>query len=844
MSRLNPVNLSPLVAAAWLSVAAAPAQQQPAVPSAGGAPVPVETPVDPPLTQPTTTASVEPSELHELAKLITGNNTPEARELGARRLLRARSDEAIRLLADILASSGDLAARQAVCRAMTNGDSPATSLIDPLLQLLGEHPDTLDAEIVSALRALDRNIVLKKLQTMARADELLIERRKAAVSAIGRLGEDFSVVAALADLLEDDDPRVRGAAMVAMQSVAGAPFQDVQAARDWWAARKDMSAEEWLLEINQRRSIENQRLRGERDLLASRLLTFARELYQRTPVADQPDQLLEFLRDDHVSLRHLGLDLVNAQITDGREIRADIRTYLVDMTLDADADVRRRVATIVGDLRLSGAVARLRDSILVEPDARVRAAQVAALGRLNELSAVPALLGRLDDSSNAVVGEAAMALGILARPGSDADADSVRRIAEALLAKFETLPDANDTTLRERFIEAMGRIGAAQFRSILKREMTQGASIGVCRAAVLAMAVYGDAAAAEDVRPLVEQPHPEIRLAAIQVLSRCGRGPADLAALGPRLDSRREDDPSVRRKAWDAYQEIVGRMPPAEQLEQAVGFALVGDQPAARRRIVLLRALKNRVDDYERLAVDDRLRLLDALATALAEQNEPVSELKNLDEAIALSRNGAAARTHGFLRRLVEASLRAGLYDHLTAQIRTTGRAGLTQDRAVLLDAFFDEYRRRLERATEAADFSALLTAADLLAEPLAEAEPSRRAALDELRRAVTARRERTITDLLDALPTGPDAETRLAAFGRELVLPRIHGALAAEGDARPTLEAERRLIEFARRLAPAWNGYPPDATSDQKAAALAELRDSARQPANGATSRPASASG
>ncbi len=789
--------------------------------------------------QPTTSAAAtDAAELQELAKLITGNNTGEARELGARRLLRANSDEATRLLVEVLASSGDLAARQAVCRAMGNGESPAVALIEPLIQLLGGENGALDNDIVAALRAFDRGSVLKKLKSIAGNGALLIERRRAAIGAIGRLGEDFHVITALAGLLSDEDERVCLAAMNAMQTVAGVTFVDLQSVREWWAGRADMSAEEWLSEINQRRALENQRLAAERDILAARLLSFARELYHRTPIAEQPDQLLKFLRDDQAPLRSLGLDLVNAQITDGKEIRQDIRSYLIEMLIDSDSDIRRRAAIMAGDLRIARSVLRLRESIQVEPDARVRAAQVAALGRLDDPTAIPTLLERLDDSAPIVVGEAAMALGVLARPNA-ADADTVRRIADALLARLESIPQS-DPWLREQFIEAMGRIGSPQFRRFLKQEMLTGSTVGVRRAAALAMSIYADVTAAEDVRPLLETDESELRMAAVAVLARCGRSAVDLAALGARLDSRREQDASVRRKAWDAYLEIAARMPPLDQLNHAADFALVGDQPASRRRVALLRGLKNRTDIYEQLGAADRLRLLDAMSTALSEQNEAAAEIKCLEEAVLLSRSSGAGRAEELVGRLVEASIRYGMYEALIAQLQTGEAPEISRHRDELLMAVLDCLRRRTEQAREAGEFAAVLAAAERIAPQLSATETQRRADLDQVRRLAVQRRDAVIAELLDELLTSPEAETRLAAFGRELVLPGLRGVLAGDGAARPAPDVERRLIECARRLSPGWNGYPPDATSEQKAAALAELT---RAPGD-ATSRPASASG
>ena len=862
-------------------------------------------------------------ELDELVGLITGNNTPEARELGARSLLHRGSPVAGRRLADILTDSGDLAAKQAICRAIaafgvskrptagsvepnagastTPADVglPAEILAGPLLGMLGDHGRGLDEAIVLALRRFDSSIVIPQLEVLAegakgsgthaasldssddQSGESLI-KQEAAIRALGFMGDELQAVGVLVGLLGrasatgEHGPaefaggiRIRAAVLDAMAQATGVQHRNTSSAQAWWQAHRSMAPLQWLQDVNARRIDQVNRLRAEKELLTQRLVGAYRDAYLKTAEAQRPKRLLAFLSDESTAVRRLGLDLINAMITDRKDVGPEIKARLVEMINEGDSRVRREVAVMVGDLRLTGAVARLVESLAVEEDYDVRAAQVAALGRLDDDEAIPELIARLDDEAPEVVKEAALALGTLARRGH-ADPEVVEPVVAALLKRFSKIPETRGTDrvaaggdqatmtsragsaadaeeLRERFIEAMGHIGDERFRAVFRTELDARHSIRTRRAAISGIGSYADAAAAEELRKYASAADPEIRLAAVQALGRCGRQQEDLDALIGHLDGSQESNATVRDRAWDGYQAVVQRLSPQSHLGAAARFSSPGDLPAQRRRLSLLRGLEADEQRYATLSTGERSSLLEAVVDAQFElgQYEAVATYleKSLRAPQQVATTSAPAESHRFLVvRLVAALLKAGRDKDAVARLKEcAGRTGvngsgdpgpttaLVLDRPGLDEAsqvFLSEAKSRLAAANDAARFSALFELVKLASPVIAAIAPAVAQQLAGVKSEAVAQRDTIVSRLLNAALASPEAEPQLLAFGSTIVLPEVLSRLEDHSAAADSaVGVEMRLVDMARKLVPAWPGYASGCPEPEREAALAALR-------------------
>lgn len=765
-------------------------------------------------------------------RLITGNNESDVRLMGAKRLLEAGTKEAGDRLASVLqANPADLSAQIAVCQAIAELDRTVPSLAEPLLALVGDARPGLAEALAEALRRFDDGNVVQRLHTIAGDVAVAIDKREAAVRILGQMSENQAAVAALVALTDIPAGGVRHAAFAALEQATGVAHADAASAQGWWETHKSASPEDWLRFIGDYRAARNRDLRDRTKMLARRLVASYREGYIHTAEADRPKKLLGFLKDELGEVRALGLDSVDALITDRKEVSQDIKQRLGEMIADPDAALRQKVAAIVGDLRLMEAVPKLVRQLAAEQDYRARAAQVNAIGRLDGMDAIPALQERLADEVPAVVGEAAAALAAISRRAPD-QPQTVDAIGAALLARFETM-GPEDVELREKFLEAMMRVGTEKLRAVFKAEIAPDRPVRIRRIAVAALGAYGDAAAAGEVRPFVTAPEPEIRQAAVQALGQCGRGRSDLDLLAARMDSGSETDPAVRERAWESYLQVALRSPRAEWLTLSDAFDRPNDPVAQRRRLDLLKAITGSPQKFKQLPVESQIGALDRLGRAQTELGDYVAAASSFEQAIGLLPERRGERFVSLAAPLVSALLR-GRQDHAAAERMVDFSKIVKSDdspdaAAPLWQAVMDEVRQRTAAADDAAEFTDILRLLELLSRPAAEFPAKFASPLRAARQDVLAQRETTVNRLLDDLAADPPVEPRLLAFGRHLVLPKIHARLMELTAAEPPTASapagvEERLIKLAKQLADQWPGYTAESSAEDRAKALEAL--------------------
>jgi HEAT repeat protein len=646
------------------------------------------------------------------------------------------------------------------------------------------------------------------------------------------MGDNFQVVAALIDLAQDKNAQIRSAALLALAVVSGIEHIDADAAQAWWQQHKSMSQADWAAEMNERRITQYNRLRAERSLLTTRLIAADREVFLHTAEADRPRKLLAFLSDELPEIRDLGLDLVNAAITDRKDVTPEIKVRLTEMIADPNPALRLKVTQIIGDLRLTGTVSKLIEALGVEVDHRVRSALVNAIGRLDGSQAVPALVERLNDDVPSVVAQTAMALASIARTTPTDDPVTLQAVSSALLERFALIPRQDDE-LREKFLDAMTRIGAESFRPVFKAEMAADRSVRIRRAAVAGLATYADLAAADEILPLVSSAEPEMRLAAVTALGKCGRRESDLTALNSRLDGKSETDPAVRQRAWESFMTIAQRLPPQDHLRITEQFARLDDKAAQRQRLELLTALRSGGQRFEQLKSkrsDKRPDVLEAMADAHGKLGESAAASACLTQAVELIQDPTNPRYTALAVRSV-ALLLAGHEDEsavLRLKELTTGDGhnGPMPDTTPLVDAVVNEATLRNDAITDAATYNDATRLLDLLGPMAGRLAPGFGKRLDALRNDAVAKRNASIDALLTSIAVDPQAETRLLGFGADVVLRRLSARLTdLPTTTAPSSLSEEKLVLLAKRLAPDWPGYAVDAPSPQRTSALEALK-------------------
>lgn len=786
-----------------------------------------------PSSSPTTASApalmLTPAELEELLQLITTNNTIEARELGARKLLQSGSRAMVARLADVLKNSTDPLAKLAVCRAIAQFERPPEVLIDPVLSLLGDASSGLGESVVLALRRFDSSVIVERTLSITTNPSRSLDKRMAAINVLGRTGDELQAVAALIQLVQNDSPTIRDAALEALSRATGVRQANPAAAVDWWKSRESLTPLQWLREVNERRITEIGRLREERDVLSTRLVAAYRESYLQTAEAERPQKLLTFLTDPAKEARRLGLDLVNALITDRKDVGQEIKNRLIDMIHDPDAGIRSAAAVMVGDLRVGGALSKLVEALSHESEYSVRVAQISALGRLDDSKAVDVLMERLRDDVPEVVGEAAQALSRIARRGNS-DVRLIAEVANALLASVDRLPAANDE-LCEKFLDAMGRIGSEKFRDFIVRNMRADRSLRIRRAAINALGQFEDTASADAIRQYVSAAEPEIRLAAVSALGRAGRRATDLSAVGGRLDSSVEGNQGVRDKAWESYVAIIQRLTPEAQLEAALTFDQADDKLSQRRQLQVLKSLKTDQGRFASLSADSQIRVLDTMADAQLHLEEYDSAVVTIEQAISAIPDNRGWRNKGLAVRLMSALLRSHQDETAVKRLKDFKQASKHDNQydpelSPVVEGLLSELDQRVDSAATAQHFTSLNKLMDALTPLLAEVGEPYAKQLANLQSEVLKRRDSVVERLLERLGIDADADAKLMAFDSSLVLRTIYATLTdIPSTSAPASDNEMKLVEFAKKIKPEWVGYNVDSDAQIKTSALHQLK-------------------
>ncbi len=782
----------------------------------------------------TTAAAADPASvaqrLEENLLLIRGNNTPEARKLGATRLLEIGGNESVsRLMGVLSAEPPELAAQLAVCAAIADFERPPAALVEALLAMLGDaRPGVIEA-VSRAIRRFDSTVVVGRLRPIAMDAAYARPRRLAAIRALGVLSDDVQAIGVLAGLLEDADRAIRFAALTAFNEATGAGLSDPAAAADWWRRASSLSQEKLLKTLIETRALQVQRLRNERSELTRRLVAASREAYLNTAEPNRPRYLQSLLSEDVAALRMLGLDLINDLITDRKEISSETKARIVELTTDPDAKVCLRAARIVGDLRLTSATTKLMEAISRELDDDVRASQVSALGRLDDLNALDTLVAKLNDDSPLVVGEAVSALGTLLRRGQQT-ATSRDDVARQLLERYQRLTP-QESELREKFLMAMAGIGARDFRPVFEEAIGKDRSPRIRRAAITGLAIYEDAAAAGLIRPLMDAPEPEIRLAAIDAIGSCGHSIEDLTALNNHLHVDREPDASIRQHAWDSYLAVSQRLPVVTRVRISDQFDRPDDKTAQRRRIELLRALRSDAARFEELSRDDRINVFERIADAQLELGEYTAASASLEQAMGLftdlEQERYASLANGSISALLKGREDAAALKRIDELFDGQQINGELSDPLPIAEAIRREIKTRISAAKDATGFAEARNLIDLSGDFSRRAGEAFTQELTALRNELAAKRNADVRRLLDAIATDSEAESKLVQMGRQAVMPHLYERLIEQPTTTgPAQDVEARLLRLAKRLAPNWQGYETTSTEAERRTAIESLKE------------------
>lgn len=638
--------------------------------------------------------------LQQLANCRAGITDPQARPEERRRwvdtLFGFDTPESTALIAELLQLRNDPAPVIAVCEAIASRTRVAAgqlhdSLVDPLLGLLKSENPSLRSAASQALADFPSPSVVEKLGEIASDPEALPAARLAAVDALSARVDDRVVVGILMSLLDQGSTEMVDRVLAALEPTTRESFgKDLDRWREWWREKSRMSDEDWLEDQTlvyrdrlrrTKRELQTVRQETQRQLEAAnaRLREFQRDLFRSISPDQREARLIAWLEDPLEEVRRTALSTIRSQIADeGRRPQGELLAALLRLLQSDSPAIRREVLQIVQTLKDPGVEEAVLALLTRERDPSVRQAVFKAVGQLESRGAVDEILREIEGQNSPVenVREAALALGQIAPRIQETQVRE--RVANVLRERYAALPP-DDRTLRPALLSAMAGLGHPSFTEIF-REAIELSDPGVLRSAARGLAAANDATKLPRLRMLTNDPDQLVRRAALEAVGILGREDADLEAVLARLSIAAEPSELIRDTAWTAFRELMGRRPPAAQVQAS---RQLRDMPELE--IQYLEFLDTELSSSGN---DLRLReeVLDRLSEVLIAQH-------NFDEAAgALSRLTDLVRQRGgdafpAALRWLDAAMRGAARPNLTSIAgQTADLAKSTEEQTRLVD--------------------------------------------------------------------------------------------------------------------------------------------------------------
>ncbi|MEP0847761.1 MAG: HEAT repeat domain-containing protein [Phycisphaerae bacterium] len=781
-----------------------------------------------------------------LLEQIEGQPTPTARREFVRQFLRDHGAKGVQMLLPALSANGRPAQLYAAAALTDFPELLDDSCLAPLLAMLSDPDAELRGAAAAALGAFPRERSLPALRGVLLDAQTPRRARLAALDALERLGTRSAAAAAVA-ALDDSSAGVAAQALASLEQHANRSFTDASEARAWWQDAQRLTESQWqALQIARlgRRSMQFERRARE---LEARLVGALREVYLRTAEAERQQLLNTHLSDSLASVRLLGLDFTQGELSQGRTIAPSTASLIRELLRAAEPAVRAAAVQTVAAMRDPADESLLLDLLRREPTADVRAAIVSGLGFLGGSASVDTLLECVNGSDSALVDAAVTSLGRLAER-SVLDADATRRVSDALAAA-EQAPARPGASTRERLLWAMGRLADPRFAPRFIEELAGSEPTTVRIAALRGIAVLIErpasgpspsqptaarprpqldepqrAALVNAIVPLVADPEPTIRKAAVEALSQNAETPEQLEALWQAFARPGPNEEALRETAWRGVVRLLASRSVAEIESWLARLPDDAETRNQRRLELLLLAEKHAAAEAIDRARLGRIRA--QIAEMRAELAQPQAAL---DAYVAAADDLAAADQPDALQVCVDLvlfALRSGGYD--AALVRRLSERELPFD----ADAFWPVLFAALSRELEPRSAEQVLGWLDRLAvEPPLVISPPMQERLGQVRAAaLRARAEQDREGVQLAIrrlaenPEDAEAAAQILALGKRAA-PTVRDALAellARSDPDPQQEA--RLIGLLKQLVPTWPAYQSSDALEQKLEALKRL--------------------
>ncbi|MEE2906378.1 MAG: HEAT repeat domain-containing protein [Planctomycetota bacterium] len=306
---------------------------------------------------------------------------PATRQAAAAELLAQHSPEAMNILAEAL-TSGREPQVTAVLTAIESEIRPAPALRQAALDALATVPPVNRASLGGLLvrYAETSPDILDSIMNRSLDPEVPIAERESAVACLGELhSQPAEATGVLIELLQQSPPRpLADAAMNSLARLTGLPDKwDTKRWLAWWNANQDRPSTLWLRDAIQAQGrritdLETQlRQARERDrLVVTRLVDVYRDLWPLLQIEQQLERIPDMLEDDRAGIRAFGVDRVAVLLRDG-EANETIEETVLERLEDSDVEIRRKVASLLGELSNPDIMNHVTERLEIESDPEV-----------------------------------------------------------------------------------------------------------------------------------------------------------------------------------------------------------------------------------------------------------------------------------------------------------------------------------------------------------------------------------------------------------------------------------------------------------------------------------------
>ena len=302
-------------------------------------------------------------------------------------LLFSQEQMAREILLEVLKQTENIAARVAVCKALSQARALEGSIeqkgdfIQPLFDILNTETDDSAKSAAEAILIFDYEQISEPLEEMVTNSSLPVSARLNAIYAL-RLQPDMRAIFKLIDRLDDHDSQVAAEAEKALRSIGTPIGKDAEARKQIRTELRRKGRDEFFRDLLIRQEAKMRDLQAERDLWKERYLAVSGRMYSGiSEDAVRSKFLTDYLGNSEAVIRLWALEKVS-QWRKGTKpkLPSELEPILIKLISDRDRDVRLKTARLLSLMGELNSAQPLMEQLEIEEDDEVKLELFVALG--------------------------------------------------------------------------------------------------------------------------------------------------------------------------------------------------------------------------------------------------------------------------------------------------------------------------------------------------------------------------------------------------------------------------------------------------------------------------------